>query len=582
MAIFGAKTQKKTRLSRAAEIGASMTWGGRLRESLRNRSLVLRILLALLTIVGVILVTEAWHAPFRFRLGDRPEHGVQARVTFRQIDRVETERARYERGETAPPVYDVFEQGQRLVAPGETIDEERLQLLMAEHEAVESQRSIQNRLVRVVVAFALLAALTAFAGYFLARTQSKLVNSPGELSVYLLTVLLTVTLGRWASIDPWRAEVLPLLSAVMVLAVAYDQVVATITTIVLALLLTLSTVGSLEHFLLLTAASATAILCLPRVSSRSTLIRAGFLAGLVFALVYCGNVTLHSLSLKDTLLQWSTWTTALRELGWCLVAGYLVAGSLPFIERAFGVVTDISLLELCNISHPLLQELVRRAPGTYNHSVAVGTIGEAAAEAIGANGLLVRVGAYFHDIGKLLKPEYFIENNLEGGESRHDKLAPAMSTLIIIGHVKDGVDLAKQYNLPPKIIDFIEQHQGTTLVQYFFHEATKQADRQPDHKTDAEESRFRYPGPKPQSKETAILLLADAVESASRTLSDPTPKRIENLVHDIVMSRLQDGQLDESTLTLTEVRAIEESLTKSLIGIYHGRIKYPEREPARA
>jgi hypothetical protein len=193
---------------------------------------------------------------------------------------------------------------------------------------------------------------------------------------------------------------------------------------------------------------------------------------------------------------------------------------------------------------------------------------------------MVRVGAYYHDIGKMLKPQYFVENMTEGQTSRHEHLAPAMSTLIIIGHVKDGVDLAHQHNLPQPLVDFIEQHHGTTLVEYFFREATRKAEGEPDHKTDAEESSFRYPGPKPQTREAGVLMLADAVESASRTLSDPTAKRIEGLVHEITMKRLLDGQFDESSLTLTEIHTIEESLTKSLIGIYHGRIKYPEQRTA--
>ena len=157
---------------------------------------------------------------------------------------------------------------------------------------------------------------------------------------------------------------------------------------------------------------------------------------------------------------------------------------------------------------------------------------------------------------------------------------PAMSTLIIIGHVKDGVDLANQHNLPQPLINFVEQHHGTTLVEYFYHEAAKQADQQPDHKTDAEESLFRYPGPRPQSREAGVMMLADAVESASRTLSEPTAKRIESLVHEITMKRLLDGQFDESSLTLSEIRVIEDSLTKSLIAIYHGRIKYPQQRTA--
>jgi putative nucleotidyltransferase with HDIG domain len=189
------------------------------------------------------------------------------------------------------------------------------------------------------------------------------------------------------------------------------------------------------------------------------------------------------------------------------------------------------------------------------------------------------VGAYFHDIGKMLKPNYFVEN-MTGGENRHEHLAPAMSTLIIIGHVKDGADLARQHNLPQALIDFVEQHHGTTLVEYFYHEATRQAEEQPDHRTDAEEAHFRYPGPKPQTREAAVLMIADAVEGASRTLSEPTPSRIERLIHDIVMKRLLDGQFDESGLTFTELGRIEESLTKSLAAMYHGRVKYPEQRTA--
>jgi hypothetical protein len=322
------------------------------------------------------------------------------------------------------------------------------------------------------------------------------------------------------------------------------------------------------------------VIPLSQVPSRSALIKVGFWSAAVYFVVsWCADTVWTRVAgsgLTDTHLL----LTSLRGAGSCLVAGYLVAGSLPFIESAFGVVTDISLLEMSDVSHPLLQELARRAPGTYNHSISVATIGEAAADAIGANGLLVRVGAYFHDIGKMLKPEYFVENMSAGGESRHKNLAPAMSTLIIIGHVKDGVDLARQHNLPRSIIDFIEQHHGTTLVEFFYHAATKQAELQPDHRTDAQESSFRYPGPKPQTKEAGVMMLADAVESASRTLSEPTSKRIESLVKSISMKRLLDDQLDDSSLTLSEIRVIEDSLIKSLIAVYHGRIKYPEQRSA--
>ena len=252
-----------------------------------------------------------------------------------------------------------------------------------------------------------------------------------------------------------------------------------------------------------------------------------------------------------------------------------MTGLLPFVERMFDVQTDISLLELGDVQHPLLQELVRRAPGTYNHSINVASIAETAADAIGANGLLVRVGAYFHDIGKMLKPSYFVENQGPEG-NRHETLQPAMSTLVIIAHVKDGADLARQHHLPQSIIDFIEQHHGTTLVEYFYRREAQRLKDDPDA-GELDETTFRYPGPKPQTKEAGVLMLADVVESASRALVDPTPARIESLVHDLAMKRLLDGQFDECGLTLSELHTIEDSPRQEP----HRRLSRP-REVSRA
>jgi putative nucleotidyltransferase with HDIG domain len=263
-----------------------------------------------------------------------------------------------------------------------------------------------------------------------------------------------------------------------------------------------------------------------------------------------------------------------RHFLWGALAGFIVSGCLPIIERCFGIVTDISLLDLADGSHPLMQELVRRAPGTYTHSMTVATLAESAAEAIDANPLLTRVGSYFHDIGKMLKPHYFIEN--QTGENRHDTLEPALSTLIIIGHVKDGLALGEQYGLPRPIIDFIQQHHGTTLVEYFYREAMRLQESLGNGTPEQLEPAFRYPGPKPLTRENGIVMLADAVESSSRALSDPTPNSLRKLVHDLLMKRLLDGQFDESGLTLTELHRIEESLCKSLVALYHSRIKYPE------
>jgi putative nucleotidyltransferase with HDIG domain len=474
--------------------------------------------------------------------------------------------------------YELYSKGTVLVPPGEYIDRDALDLMEDEYASIDSQVGWNQRILRLVTVFMMFTVMAVLFGVYLVRNEPGIIKSVQSLSVFLVGSVVTVGLSRMLSFDPWRAEIIPLLATVMVFAIAYNQVLAMVTAFALSLIIALSDGSDIGQFVILMSVTTTAIIPLSRVPTRSTIIKVGFLTALVCFFVSWGIGLIESQVPMDTFTDGVLLMRSLKTSAWCLLASYFVAGSLPFVESTFGVVTDISLLEMSDISHPLLQELVRRAPGTYNHSISVATIAETAADAIGANGLLVRVGAYFHDIGKMLKPEYFIENKSHNSESRHENLAPAMSTLIIIGHVKDGVDLAQQHKLPQRLIDFIEQHHGTTLVEYFFREATRQADE--DHKTDAEESSFRYPGPKPQSSEAGVMMLADAVESASRTLSEPTPKRIETLVHELTMKRLLDGQFDECSLKLSEIRTIEESLIKSLIGIYHGRIKYPEQQTA--
>lgn len=504
---------------------------------------------------------------------------TQVPVTLKYDDEA-TNAARKQAVAQVEPEYDVYEVTQPLTQAGQVIDEETQAILRAEYRKYESDLPWSQRIGRASTTLVLLLLLALLMGYYLVRNEPELVRSHIRLGIYVSALVVAVFLGRLLAPGAWRAEVIPLAVTVMVFAVAYNQRLALMTALTLSLLLTLTTTADLTHFVVLLSVSSAMVLSLSEVPSRSSIIKVGFAAAIVYFIMSWSTEVVWNQATESSWADTQVLLTSLRGAGCCLVAGYLVAGSLPFIESAFGVVTDISLLEMSDVSHPLLQELARRAPGTYNHSISVATMGEAAADAIGANGLLLRVAAYFHDIGKMLKPEYFIENVAAGTESRHKKLAPAMSTLIIIGHVKDGVDLAKQHNLPQRLIDFIEQHHGTTLVEYFYHEAAKQAEAQPDHKTDAEESSFRYPGPKPQTKEAGVMMLADSVESASRTLSDPTAKRIESLVKSITMKKLLDDQFDECSLTLSEIRIVEESLIKSLIAIYHGRVKYPEQRTA--
>ncbi|WP_437187201.1 HD family phosphohydrolase [Planctomicrobium sp. SH668] len=498
---------------------------------------------------------------------------VQPTLTF---DQVATKNAIAKARANVEIRMERFNEGDTLIRPKETINPVNKTLLADEYEAAEKEISIWARIARAGIVFLLLLVLAGLNSYYILWNEPKLAADVGRLVTYLAAIVITAFLGRLVSFDPLRAEIVPLLTAVLLIGVAYNQFLATLTAFSLSLVLTMSTTGRLEDFLVLLATSAAAIIPLRRVSSRATLIKVSFFSAITYFVISCGAAVIETQSLTEVYYNTQFLVMSAKGASLCLVAGYLVAGSLPFVEKLFGVVTDMTLLELSDPSHPLLQDLVRLAPGTYNHSVAVASIAETAVEKIGGNGLLVRVGAYFHDIGKMLKPQYFVENMQDGSVSRHAQLNPAMSTLIIIGHVKDGVDLGEQYGLPAPIIDIIEQHHGTTLVEYFFREATRIAECTPDHRTDAEESSFRYPGPKPQSKEAGVLMIVDACESACRTLTEPTPKRIESLVSNIVMRRLLDDQFDECDLQMSDIRSIQDSVIKSLIAVYHGRIRYPE------
>jgi putative nucleotidyltransferase with HDIG domain len=299
---------------------------------------------------------------------------------------------------------------------------------------------------------------------------------------------------------------------------------------------------------------------------RSTLIKAGAKVGLVNILtILCQSLIVH---------RWISVESGFNLLFGFLggfVAAVVVIGILPLLEWIFGYTTNIRLLELANMNHPLLKQLILEAPGTYHHSMVVSTMAETAARSVNANPLLARVSAYYHDIGKITKADYFIEN--QGvGENRHENLTPSMSSLILIAHVKDGVDLAQKHKLGKKITAIIQQHHGTGLIAYFYQKAKEQENREMEQ---VEEETFRYPGPKPQSKEAALVLLADSVEAASRSLSQPTPARLQGLVQRIINSIFTDGQLDECELTLKDLHQIAKSFNAILASIHHQRVEYP-------
>ena len=489
-----------------------------------------------------------------------------------EIDREATHRAKTEAIAKTPPQFVRYAAGDVLVEAGESVADEELGLLRREHDAFVRQEDARQRVARVVAMLGMLAALFGLAGFHLRLHDRDLLADLGRLVSLVSLTLVTIVLCVLAAGDAWRAEVVPLLVFAMTVALAFGQELALLVAAEVALVVVVGLGRGLPEFVTLAAASTAVVFWVGRIRSRSKLIYVGVWAGAVAMLTQLGAVLLAERPLDAGLLA-----DAGRTGLWTLLAGFLMTGLLPFIERSFGVLTDLSLLEVGDAAHPLLQELVRRAPGTYNHSINVASLAEAAAEAIGARGLLVRVGAYFHDVGKMLKPAYFVEN--QDKENRHESLVPAMSTLIIVAHVKEGVELARQYGLPQSIIDLIAEHHGTTLVEYFYRRATERSQADP-HGGEVDEQAYRYPGPKPATRESAVLMLADAAESASRSLTEPTPARLAGLVHDIAMKRLLDGQFDECGLTLEELGLIEESLVKSLTAVYHGRVKYPDQRTA--
>jgi len=500
-----------------------------------------------------------------------------------------------ERAESEVPVQKTnYEPGKSSLAAADVpLGDNELKLLRTEYNQWRSNMTLTQRLNHSMATFGMYVALYVLCGFYIFHRKRQLLTDLRKYATLLTTVVITVTLCWFASADQWRAEIIPLLLFGMTAAIAYEKELALLLAASASLIMAFSLEQGLGEFVILVSSVAAAVLLLQRIRSRTKLIYVGAFTGCVVMLTTIGVSTLVGQAYGATnialALTGDQNSQIFREsfplsmlmgaawFGFCsLLAGLLITGLLPFIERMFDVQTDISLLELGDVQHPLLQELIRRAPGTYNHSINVASIAETASEAIGANGLLVRVGAYFHDVGKMLKPSYFVENQGSEG-NRHESLQPAMSTLVIIAHVKDGADLARQHHLPQPIIDFIEQHHGTTLVEYFYRREAKRLEQDPDA-GELDESTFRYPGPKPQTKETAVMMLADVVESASRALIEPTPSRIESLVHDMAMKRLLDGQFDECGLTLQELRTIEDSLVKSLTAVYHGRVKYPEHQ----
>ena len=513
-----------------------------------------------------------------------------------QYDDERSEIARLEAAQRVEPVMTTYYTSEsKLADAGEPLSTKELSLLRIEWNELASRMQWFDQLIRISAYLGMIAALYLLCGAYIFFVEDRrLLLDHGRLARLLTLIVVTVVLSYYAARDEWRSELIPLVLGSIVAAVVYGRELALLLMAAAALSITLFLGAEISELVMMLAACTSCTLLLGRIRTRTHLLYVGSVSAIITAatVIGVGIVTGQTLSGTeivgefDNIYRGPQFTMVLmglvREASWAgfciLVSAAAMTGLLPFVEKAFGVQTDLSLLELGDASHPLLRRLAQRAPGTYNHSINVASIAEAAADAIGANGLLVRVGAYFHDIGKMFKPEYFIENQ-SAGKNQHDSLQPAMSTLVIIAHVKDGADLARSHHLPESIIDFILQHHGTTLVEYFYREAAKRSEEDPNGDSVSDKD-FRYPGPKPQTLEAAVMMLADTVESASRTLVDPTPARIQGLVDSIAQKKMADGQFDECGLTFRQLDRIRASLVKSLTAIYHARVKYPGQQSA--
>ncbi|MEM0982437.1 MAG: HDIG domain-containing metalloprotein [Planctomycetota bacterium] len=490
--------------------------------------------------------------------------------------------------------------GQVIFNEGDVVESDRVAMLAQELKETRSFRAETGlgwlTWAERGGAFATVAVLAGVLGGYIATFVTKVAKRPQRVAwIAGLIASATVIACVVAVAEPRFAVfgiTLPVLLVVLMMVIAYGQRTAMAVGSVAAVLVCFATDRELIEYVVLLLGIGMAIWRLPEIRDRRSLVGTSVWTG--------ATLTGARLILWPVLLPVGT-ASLMETLGSAAVAGAaaLIAGGmtlflLPTIERVFSIATGMTLIELRDPKNELLRELQQRAPGTYNHSLNVASISEAAADAIGADSLMTYVGALYHDVGKMSKPEYFVENH-SGGPNRHDKLSPAMSLLVIVGHVKDGLEMAREYRLPKPLHHFVEGHHGTTLVEYFYHRAKQQAAKdgegaEQNHepvKTEVvkaepirepDEIDYRYPGPKPRTKEVAILMLADAVESATRSIPEPTPSRIDALVRELATKRLADGQFDDCDLTFRELQTIVESISKSVSAIYHGRIKYPAGE----
>ncbi|MBJ6363110.1 HD family phosphohydrolase [Paenibacillus sp. GCM10012307] len=494
-------------------------------------------------------------------------------------DKQATDEARVQAQENTPKV--VIEEGDVVVRDGEKITQEiydRLQAL----GLLQSKKTYWPHLGVLILS----TLFTIVLHQFMLHSESGIWNggkhrySNTQLFMLLLIFLLNIAIMLIVSMIQTNSTTFvgflaPVAMGAMLITLLLDVHLALISSILFA---TLGSIlfnvhqGQIFDFkfgFVFIVVSFAAVFSIHRASQRSTILKAGIMVSL-FGSIASLAVLLFNQPIDSSQMLYTVGFSFASGL----LTAVLVVGLMPFFEVSFGILSALKLVELSNPNHPLLRKLLTETPGTYHHSVMVGNLSEAAAESIGANGLLCRVGSFYHDIGKTRRPSYFIENQ-SNIENPHDSIEPKLSKSIIIAHARDGVEMLKGYNIPKPIRDIAEQHHGTTFLKFFYYKALKLAEEAGDE-PDFTEDDFRYPGPKAQSKEAAIVGIADCVEAAVRSLRNPTMEHVESMIHKIIKGRLDDNQFNECDLTMKELDKIAQSLKESVIGIFHSRIEYPE------
>ena len=497
------------------------------------------------------------------------------------VNKQSTESLREKARKAAKPVFFQIKKGEMIAREGERLNPQQVAKLRTLEEQ-EEKRGFIGSLFGITILIAL--ALTLVAIYLL-RFKSKIMRSPRRvvlIGVILLGTMVLVqgsmqvgltfseAIGNVEATSYFYA--IPFTMGAMLAAILLDFEVALLATAVTVFLSGLLLPQTFGFPLTALVGGLVASFRVHHYRRRSSILLTALVVGLTNAAIV---VALYLM--EGRLFTPEGWFTVLMGLAGGVLSGIVVSAVLPVLESVFNIASDIKLLELSDLNHPLMRQLVMSAPGTYHHSVVVSNLSEEAAEMIGANALLVRVAAYYHDIGKIRKREYFIENQL-GLENRHDQLTPRMSALILISHVKEGIEMARKHNLPEQLIDFIPQHHGTSLISYFYNKAKELED---PAQQNVNEEDFRYTGPKPQSREAGILMLADVVEAASRSLHDPTPARVQTMVRSNVARVFSEGQLDDCELTLRGLNLISTAFIRILTGRFHHRIVYPEIDQTR-